>query len=208
MAVFTTLKFSELQVLVKDELQNDPIFTAERVKDAINLAYIEAVGLTRYNPAVDSATPTVASQQDYSEPTGCLNIFEIKCGSLVLFPKSYREIFTLEDSDTVLPTGSPEYWFIGKTQGKYGLYPTPKSAGETLKVWYNKAPTLLSADSDLPIFNLTQIELLIFGALERLCRKDNESTKQKGYRALFLQGIGEVLISLENRSSHVIRIDR
>jgi len=196
--------FKELQDAVSDELQGDSFYTSSRIKDAINSSYVRFILETRSNNQVDISGTTVVDQEDYTLPTGCLEVFSVKCGSELLTPKSYKELLQYEHGQVAALSGAPRHFTIGRVQGNYSLSPVPDSAGEVLKVWYNKEPTLLSADSDAPIIAVSFREALVQGACERLLRLDKEPGLAKERHKLYMEVVFE--FERTQRGKHTVLV--
>lgn len=91
---------------------------------------------------VSTTMSTVASTREYTRPSDIQRIFRITYDSTKLKKINFTDVDKIE-GDTE-DEGDPEYYY---EYGSYiGLVPTPTEI-KTLKIYYNKIPTQLSASS-------------------------------------------------------------
>lgn len=95
---------------------------------------------------VVASAPTVAGTSEYTLPVDVLTIRNVYSGTTRLRAVSFEDAVEqhLEESTA---TGEPQqYWIFAN---KFNLYPTPSAAG-TIKFYYTKQPTEITATSQTP----------------------------------------------------------
>ena len=120
-----------------------------------------------------STTTTVANTQNYTLPSDFLYFARLTYDGFKLFQVNFNEIDEAEFDET-LDVGLPTNYYIFNDQ--FYLYPTPNQA-KTLKLWYYKAPTALTATSDSLEINSIIDDIVATYAAYLACIKDDSLLK-------------------------------
>lgn len=97
-------------------------------------------------------TVTVASQQEYAKPTRSFRIMRVEYNSQKLDPISFRSLDSINLNSSTTVTGTPQYYYY--FDDVVGLYPTPATAGVTVKIYSYDYPNFPSGTStlEIPVF--------------------------------------------------------
>lgn len=116
--------------------------TQTLAKTLVNLANHRILGRGDWNFNKDSKDyTTVALQQEYDPPYNAdkIEFVNFYAGSIWYAPKEMRsdDYWTILNRTTVY-SDAPQFWHISTRTRKFGLYPIPSSAGNTIRVVFTK----------------------------------------------------------------------
>ena len=112
-------------------------------------------------------TTTVASTAAYAAPTYAMVIKRVTYNSSKLMPINFREYDALVQNATVIPTGTPQYYYYWEDE--LTLYPTPDAA-YTLKIWSYNHPQAVTATSTIevpPVWHLSMADFVVWKMLAK-----------------------------------------
>jgi hypothetical protein len=126
--------------------------TSADVLNWINDGITEIARRTQ-QPQATATTPTIKDQATYNLATFAADIIRLRS---VMLDGSVLQPLSIEEADTFLAdrekagqsSGTPSMYWIWADQ--INLWPAPDTAGKVLKLFYQKRPAAVAADSDTP----------------------------------------------------------
>lgn len=165
-------------------------FTADLIE---KIVYNTTDDTTARVLAVDSATQLTLSADIFTSGEGYfISDGDTNIAGLVASEHLW-EIYKSNRNETT--SDKVQFYYINGTDVE--LYPTPSTSNQLLTITYEKEPTLLSADGDIPIMPRHQIVYLTYSALEFMFRKREEHNQANQYKALW----NEALIDIQRFST-------
>lgn len=116
----------------------------------------EIIGNYLYSAALEMATETfcienrytttsVASQTEYAQATRAIAVKRVEYAGVKLKNISFEELDLLDRDQSTVTTGTPKYYYY--FDSAIGLYPTPDTAGDTIKIYTYDQPSALTTAS-------------------------------------------------------------
>lgn len=154
----------------------------------INLAYQNVSAILRNIQDTTirkkSSSTTVASQSNYTLPTGFSKPIK-----LYVDTTEYSRI----DYEDATQSGLTNSYYIDKANNEYVLVPAPSTSGSTIAFYYESEITNMSVGTDEPYFPVRYHEILVYGALSRYHEYEKEMGKATYYAAQFQNMLTELI---------------
>ena len=145
----------------------------------------------------DTATSIVSGTQNYALPTDLIAIRRITYDGKKIFPIDFVDLdeSELDETDS---TGTPTEYYIWNDY--IYLYPIPGTSGKTLKIYYYKAPTTISASTDTLETKVVYDDAIICYMTYLALVKDSESDISNLDKADYMMGeCNAKIMSIKNQ---------
>ena len=166
---------------------NDSSVTTEQMNTWINMAIKQATTRTDFPWATTeySTDVTVASQVEYTLQTDFKKMISIRVGEASTTTELESTEYSYVDykSKNVSTTGN--FYYLNPATAKFGLIPTPTTAGLPIYLKYFAIPDSITTDSEKPPFPESYHELVIFFALKKYFEVNDDGQKALYYNAEF-----------------------
>jgi hypothetical protein len=155
-----------------------------------NHLYFSATELATEAECIENryTTTTVASQQEYEKPTRAVRTKRVEYNGQKLDVIDFRGLDSVYLNTTTTVTGTPQYYYA--FDNVVGLYPTPDTAGVTIKIYSYDYPSFPSATSTLEI-PVQYHRALVMGVRAQMSPKElghpNTGFYQQEWERLLLQ---------------------
>ena len=190
------MNLAALVTATRDEL-NEPtagFWSDTELKRWINRASMDLAESARLAAATSTTVTTVSGTEKYNLPSDFGAVRQVE-----LVDASNSNDFTELDAMSIDlredDTGEPTGYYVEDDD----LYVIPKPDGVySLRVWYVKRGTTLSADADTPIIPTEFHDLIVLFAVSQAKRKDDDAAFQV-YANDYEAGKRDMMIKLRDR---------
>ncbi len=141
------------------------------ISDAQDMIVIQNEALLQ----TSSTTVSVAGQADYSLPSDTVHLNSISYKAFALKKLSFQEFQEYIDGfqdPANYSSGTPVNYMV--YANTFTLFPTPPTAGDTIKIFYSKRPTGVTADADPLALPIQYHEAIVMYCLQQAHQLDED----------------------------------
>lgn len=116
-----------------------------------NYLYMAAMELATETFCIENryTTTSVADQQEYALASRAIAVKRVEYDSEKLMPIDFQKLDSIDLNTSTTVTGTPQYYY--QFDDVIGLFPTPDTAGDTIKIYTYDEPDATTANSTLEI---------------------------------------------------------